>query len=118
MQDARVKAYGVGLVLCVCACSEEPSQERCESLVIRPAEFVLEDMPLRLLDSGADVTLIHPTQGGRVILIGAQVENLTTDTVDIETTLRDPQSRVVYTEAARTIAMTPVAGEPTLMQPD
>lgn len=70
-----------------------------------------------LLDPDADVTLVHPPQGGRVILIGAQVENFTTDTADIETTLWSPDGKQ-YTRAARTIAVVPVPGRPDLVQPD
>jgi hypothetical protein len=118
MQDGRVKAATACMLLCFCGCSGGQNSKHCASLQVHPAEFVTEGQPLNLLADGDDVALIHPPQNGRVILIGAQVENLTTDTVDIQTTLRDPVSGTVYVDTGRTIAMVPVDGQPGLMQPD
>lgn len=112
-----VKASSACLILVLAGCSGGQKTDHCASLKVHPAEFVIENQPLDLLNSGADVTLIHPPQGGRVILIAAQVEGLTTDIVDIETTLRDPTGNV-YIQTGRTIAMVPVPGQPGLTQPD
>lgn len=117
MQDAEVKPATACLLLCLWGCSAGPSTEQCASLAVAPAEFITEGQPLALLDSGADVALVHPPQGGRVILIGAQIGNITTDIADIKTTLFGPDGST-YTEAARTIALVPVPGQPGLMQPD
>jgi hypothetical protein len=117
MQDATVKPATACLILVLWGCSDSRNTEHCASLEVAPAEFVTEGQPLVLLDSGADVTLVHPPQGGRVILVGAQIKNITTDIADIETTLFGPDGST-YTQAARTIALVPVPGEPGVMQPD
>jgi hypothetical protein len=87
-------------------------------LIVQPGLFVGEEQPLRMLEDGDAIDLSRAVQGGHVIYIGAQVEQLTSDIVEIRTRLRHPDTRVIEAEEARSIVMRPVPGTDGLMQPD
>jgi hypothetical protein len=86
-------------------------------LVVLPAEFTEESMPLRMLNDGDPLHLWKAPQGGHVVLVAAKVENLTSNTATLKVRMRRPGG-IVIAEESRTVAMVPVPGEPKRMQPD
>lgn len=87
------------------------------SLVVFPAEFTEESMPLRMLNDGDALHLWKAPQGGHVVLVAAKVENLTSNAATLKVRMRRPGG-IIVAEESRTVAMVPVPGEPSRMQPD
>jgi hypothetical protein len=87
------------------------------SLVVLPAEFTEESMPMRMLSDGDSLHLWKAPQGGHVVLVAAKVENLTSNTATLKVRMRRPGG-IIIAEESRTVAMVPVPGEPNRMQPD
>jgi hypothetical protein len=112
-QDARSSDQNEG----------DGSHERGDSatddiLVIFPAQFTQEGMAMRMLAAGDPVDLWNAPQGGHVVLAGAKVKNLTSDTATLKVRFRQPDTGHIVAEEGRTVKMLPVPGEPGLMQPD
>ena len=89
-----------------------------DSLVIHPAQFTEETMPMRMLAERDPVDLWSAPQGGHVVLIGAKVENLMSDTANLKVRFRRPDTGLIVAEEGRTVKMVPVPGELGFMQPD
>jgi hypothetical protein len=89
-----------------------------DALVVRPAQFTEETMPMRMLVERDPVDLWSAPQGGHVVLIGAKVQNLMSDTANLKVRFRRPDTGLIVAEEGRTVKMVPVPGEPGLMQPD
>jgi len=70
------------------------------AIVVRGA-FHDIDGTLRMLADGDAVPLLLPPQGGRVVLVGIEAENLVPCEVRIEATIRDPQSGKERTDVRR-----------------
>lgn len=87
-------------------------------LVMHPAMFVEEDMPLVPLEDGDDIEIQAAVQGGQVIYVAGQLENLDADFARIESKIIDPDSGEVREDDSRSIVMKPVEGEDNLWQPD
>ncbi len=87
-------------------------------LVILPAQFTEEGMPMRMLGAGDPVDLWNAPQGGHVVLLGAKVKNLTSDTATLKVRFRRPDTGLIVSEEGRTVKMLPVPDEPGVMQPD
>ncbi len=87
-------------------------------LVILPAQFTQEAMPMRMLGAGDPVDLWNAPQGGHVILLGAKVKNLTSDTATLKVRFRRPDTGLIVNDEGRTVKMVPVPDEPGVMQPD
>jgi hypothetical protein len=88
-----------------------------DALVVLPAEFTEESSPMRMLDDGGELHLWKAPQGGHVVLVGAKVEHLTSNTATLRVRMRRPGG-IIVAEESRTVAMVPVPGEPNRMQPD
>jgi hypothetical protein len=88
------------------------------ALVVFPAQFIDEHSPMRMLADGDPVDLWSAPQGGHVVLIGAKVRNLNSDTAMLRARFRNPSNRFIIAEDGRTVKMLPVPGEPGMMQPD
>ncbi len=89
------------------------------ALEIFPAQFTEEQMPMRMLAAGDPVDLWNAPQGGHVVLLGAKVKNLLSDTVMLKVRFRQPDgTRIIVAEEGRTVKMVPVPDEPGMMQPD
>jgi hypothetical protein len=88
------------------------------ALVILPAQFTEEQMPMRMLGAGDPVDLWNAPQGGHVVLLGAKVKNLTSDTATLKVRFRRPDTGLIVAEEGRTVKMVPVPDEPGVMQPD
>jgi hypothetical protein len=88
------------------------------TLVIFPAQFTQEGMAMRMLAAGDPVDLWSAPQGGHVVLAGAKVKNLTSDTATLKVRFRQPDTGNIVAEEGRTVKMLPVPDEPGLMQPD
>ena len=87
-------------------------------LVMHPGMFIDEDMPLVPLEDGDEIEIQLAVQGGQVIYVAGQLENLDADIVRIESRIIDPDSGDVREEDSRSIVMKPVEGEDNLWQPD
>jgi hypothetical protein len=89
-----------------------------DELVVFPAQFTEERMPMRMLAEGDPVDLWNAPQGGHVVLVGAKVKNLKSDTVKILARFRRLDNGFILAEDGRTVKMVPVPDEPGFMQPD
>jgi hypothetical protein len=89
-----------------------------EALVILPAQFTEESMPMRMLGEGDPVDLWNAPQGGHVILFGAKVKNMTTEVANIKVRFRRPDTGLIVAEEGRSVKMVGVPGEPGTLQPD
>ena len=87
-------------------------------IVVLPAQFTEENMPLRMLREGDAIDLWAAPQGGHVVLVGAKVKNLGTDTAIMRVRVRYPDTPFIVAEEARSVKMVPVPGEPDTMQPE
>ncbi len=85
---------------------------------LRAAAFVDEGLPLVLLGDGDVLDLSAAIQGGHVMYVAAQVENLQSSTAEIQAELRVPETGAIFAREARTVAMRPVDGETNWWQPD
>jgi hypothetical protein len=92
--------------------------EGLEDLIVLPAQFTEESMPMRMLADGDPVDLWNAPQGGHVVLFGAKVKNMTTDVATIKVRFRRPDTGLIVAEEGRSVKMVPVDGEPGTMQPD
>src|SRR6266508_3009226 len=87
-------------------------------LVVLPAQFTEENMPLRMLADGDPLDLWAAPQGGHVVLLSAKVKHLSTDTATLKVQVRRPDTGLIVAVESRTVAMVAVAGEPDTKQPD
>ena len=87
-------------------------------LVVLPAQFTEENMPLRMLAEGDRIDLWPAPQGGHVVLVGAKVKNLVGDTAILRVRVRYPDTPFIVAEEARSVKFVPVPGEPDTLQPD
>jgi len=88
------------------------------ALVVVPAAFTEENAPMRLLRTGDAIDLVRPPQGGHVVLLAAQVRNMSTHAATLRVRMRRPETGFIVAEEKRTVAMVPVPGEHATMQPD
>jgi hypothetical protein len=89
-----------------------------DELVVLPAQFTEESMPMRMLSDGDPVDLWNAPQGGHVVLFGAKVKNMTTDVANIKVRFRRPDTGLIVAEEGRSVKMVPVPDEPDTKQPD
>jgi hypothetical protein len=89
-----------------------------ELLVVLPAQFTQESMPMRMLADGDPVDLWSAPQGGHVVLFGAKVKNMTSDVATLRVRFRRPETGHIEAEEGRSVKMVPVPGEPGTLQPD
>ena len=89
-----------------------------DALVLHVGYVNDQEQPMTLLGDGDAVHLAAALQGGYVMYVSAQVENLTTEFVDVVARLRDPETDIVHTEDERTVVMRKVPDDPARMQPD
>ncbi len=87
-------------------------------LVVLPAQFTEENMPLRMLADGDLLDLWAAPQGGHVVLLSAKVKHLTSDAATLKVRIRRPDTGFIVAEESRTVAMVAVDGEPDTKQPD
>jgi hypothetical protein len=100
------------------ASGNEDAGPELPALVMHPGMFVEEDMPLIPKHDGDDIEIQLALQGGQVIYVAGQLENLQGDIARIESKLIDPETMEVRVEDRRSIVMKPVPGEANLWQPD
>jgi hypothetical protein len=89
-----------------------------DAVVIVPAAFVEENAPLRILQAGDSIDLVRAPQGGHVVMLAAQVRNMTSSAATLRVRMRRRDTGFIVAEEKRTVAMVPVPGEPDAMQPD
>ncbi len=125
--DGGLVGMGMGVALLLLGgCPGEPAEPpppepppvEAGELVVHPALFTREDEPLRLLSDGDPLDLWNATQGGHVALVGAQLEGVQGDTVELRARLIDKESGVLVAEEARTVVVRPVPGDPSRKQSD
>jgi hypothetical protein len=87
-------------------------------LVLLPAQFTEENMPMRMLREGDTIDLWPAPQGGHVVLVAAKVKNLIGDTAMLRVKARYPDTPFIIAEEARSVKFVPVPDEPGTMQPD
>jgi len=87
-------------------------------LVLLPAQFTEENMPMRMLNEGDTIDLWPAPQGGHVVLVAAKVKNLVGDTAMLRVHARYPDTPFIIALEARSVRFVPVPGEPDMMQPD
>jgi hypothetical protein len=87
-------------------------------LVVLPAQFTEENMPMRMLREGDPIDLWPAPQGGHVVLVAAKVKHFVGDTAMLRVSARYPDTPFIVAEEARSVKLVPVPGEPDTMQPD
>ncbi|RYE75902.1 MAG: hypothetical protein EOO74_09310 [Myxococcales bacterium] len=87
-------------------------------LVVHPAQFVLENTPLKRLADGDPFDLWSAEQGGHVALVGAQIEGIVGDTIELRARFNDPATGRIIAEESRTVVVVPVPGSDTLKEPN
>ena len=87
-------------------------------LEVQPLMFTTSDLPVELLEEGGPIELWAATQGGHVLLVGARVRGLESDTIDLAVQVRDPDTGFILAREQRVVLMEPVADEPGWMQTD
>lgn len=92
--------------------------DAADPLVVIPAAFTEENAPMRILHNGDAIDLIRAPQGGHVVLLAAQVRNMSTSAANIRVRVRRPETGFIVAEEKRTVAMVAVPGEGDTMQPD
>jgi hypothetical protein len=80
--------------------------------------FVGPMMPLAPIVDGSSIALTYPPQGGHVLLVGAQMQNLATDTIRIRGRLLDPTTMDIVDEESRTVVVRPSAADPSIYETD
>jgi hypothetical protein len=88
------------------------------ALVVLPAQFVEENIPLRMVGEGDPIDLWPAPQGGYVVLVAAKVKYLEGDTAILRVRARYPDTPFIVAEEARSVKLVPVPGEPDTQQPD
>jgi len=88
------------------------------ALVVLPAQFVEENVPLRMVGQGDTIDLWSAPQGGYVVLVAAKVKYLEGDTAILRVRARYPDTPFIVAEEARSVKLVPVPGEPDTQQPD
>jgi hypothetical protein len=78
--------------------------------------FTTEGQPTAPIVDGGPIPLVYPVQGGHVLMVGARMRNLHTNTIKIRGRLRDPVTGDIAGEDTRTVVVEPVEGDPTQVQ--
>jgi len=94
------------------------ANDAAPELFIEPGQFTEEHLPLRMLAEGDRVELWAAPQGGRVVLIGARVKNLTSDRILLRVRVGYPDTSFIIAEEARTVQMVPVPEQAGTTEPD
>jgi hypothetical protein len=87
-------------------------------LELQPLMYTDPELPVTLLHDGDPIELWHAPQSGHVVLAGARVRGLESNTIEIEATLRDAESGEVVGTHRRTVVMEVVPEDPEWMQND
>ena len=74
------------------------------------------DLPLQIVEEGHPMELWRAPQGGHVLLVGARVRGLDSDTINLRARVRDAETGAIVAEEARTVGMEEVEGEPGWLQ--
>lgn len=80
--------------------------------------YTTPDTPEVLCVDGDSFELWRAPQGGHVMVVGARVAGLESDTIELRARLRDAESGWIVAEEARTVVMDEVPGEPGVLQTD
>ena len=78
--------------------------------------FTSDGQPTAPVADGDAIPLVYPLQGGHVLLVGARMRNLHTNTIKIQGRLRHPVTGDIVGEDTRTVVVEPVDGDPTQVQ--
>jgi hypothetical protein len=113
------RSYGAVFGLFLSACSNGANGDsKCGvPLELLPGQFIAEAQPLLQLHDGDQPLFAQASQGGQVLMVGAEVFGLSTDIVRIEASFREPGADEPLVRDVRTILMLPIAGREGWMQP-
>lgn len=82
-------------------------------LEVVPMMYVPDDQPAVVLkEDGAEFALWRAPQGGHVLVVGARIRGLDSDTIELRARLRDEETNAIVQEEARTVVTAEVPGEP------
>jgi hypothetical protein len=81
-------------------------------LVVKPLMYTPPDTPTVLLEAGDALELWTAPQGGHVVNVGARIQGLDTDTIELRVRVRDLELRTIVAEEGRTVITREVPGEP------
>jgi len=94
------------------------SAQQLTAMEVLPAQFIVEDMPLRMLTEGDALDLWRAPQGGHVVLVAAKVRHFPSTAAALRVRVWSPATGILIAEEKRTVAMVPVPDEPDTAQPD
>ena len=86
------------------------------ALEVIPAMYGGDGKDTIPIADGDAIPLTFPLQGGHVLMIGARIRNLHTTTIKIHGRLVSPIDGTIAGEDTRTVVVSPVEGDETLMQ--
>ncbi len=81
-------------------------------------EYDQDTQAFKLVGDGDTVQLVRPPQGGHVIFVGARIQNLDTDTIELTGRVRDAKTNSIIQQDIRTVVTEPVPGQPGWRQCD
>jgi hypothetical protein len=121
-----VRSVGVRAPLSCClsaitimSCS--PAQGESGSgpkLVVEAVEWDAVSHQYTPLTDGSEVHLVPPPQGGQVLFIGARVEGLSGNEIELTGRVRDLETDAIIQEDTRTAAMQPMPDRPGFSETD
>jgi hypothetical protein len=76
------------------------------------------EQPVEVLENGDPIELWRAPQGGHVLLVGARVRGLESDTISLRVRVRDPESGRIIAEEDRTAVTEVVTDQPGWRQTD
>ncbi|MCA9631489.1 MAG: hypothetical protein KC766_27715 [Myxococcales bacterium] len=88
-------------------------------LEVVPMMYVPSEQPVVLIEEdGAALELWRAPQGGHVLVVGARIRGLDSDTIELRGRLRDEETGAIVQEEARTVITSEVPGEPDWRETD
>jgi hypothetical protein len=98
--------------------SRADSEDGSRALEVKPFMYTTPPLPVRILADGDPIELFRAPQGGHVLMVGARVAGLQSNTIELRARLRRASTRVIVAEELRTVVMETVVEEPSWKQTD
>lgn len=98
--------------------SSADAEDGSRALEVKPFMYTTPPLPLHMLADGDPIELFRAPQGGHVLLVGARVSGLNSDTIELRARLRHASTRVIVAEELRTVIVEAVPEEPSWKQTD
>ncbi|MCA9646257.1 MAG: hypothetical protein KC492_36455, partial [Myxococcales bacterium] len=126
---SRFSVASLCLALSITACGPSQGPESTggaggggttgEALEVIPMMYRPIDQPALVLEEdGAEFELWRAPQGGHVLVVGARIRGLDSDTIELRARLRDEETGAIIQEEARTVVTAEVPNHPGWVETD